>query len=138
MWMRYGIVLVTTLKKGSFQQLSHFVVVYASAYKRKVKIQSHVCNRLYTKESFGLYHSAFSQQHDYIMNTNIFMHKKRRIRLYSPKHRYYTIVQIRIIQNDIGRIVHSTNLCAYILTQKSKGRINHTSQGTPSTLVDEL
>lgn len=27
----------------------------------------------------------------------------------------------------IGRIVHSTNLCAYILTQKSKGRINHTS-----------
>lgn len=68
MWMRYGIVLVTTLKKGSFQQLSHFVVVYASACKRKVKIQSHVCNRLYTKESFGLYHSAFSQQHDYIIS----------------------------------------------------------------------
>nr|DAW84023.1 MAG TPA: hypothetical protein [Bacteriophage sp.] len=39
--------------------MSHFVVVFASATKRNVKIQLHVCNLHYTKESLGLYRSTF-------------------------------------------------------------------------------
>ena len=38
--------------------MSHFVV-YASATKRNVKIQLHVYNLHYTKESLGLYRSTF-------------------------------------------------------------------------------
>ena len=58
MWMRYGIVLVTIFKKGSFSNC-HILLLFARATKRNVKIQLHVCNLHYTKESLGLYRSTF-------------------------------------------------------------------------------
>lgn len=92
--------------------MSHFVVV-ASATKRNVKIQLHVCNLHYTKESLGLYHSTFPSSM-IITQAQIFSCIKKEeydcIPLSIDIIPYYDIGRI-----DIGRIVHSTNLCAYIL-----------------------
>ena len=89
--------------------MSHFVVVFARAIKRNVKIQLHVCNLHYTKENLGLYRSTFPSNM-IISWTQIFSCIK--------KEEYNRIpLSIDIISYyDIGRIVHSTNLCAYILT----------------------
>ena len=89
--------------------MSHFVVVFASATKRNVKIQLHVCNLHYTKESLGLYRSTFPSNM-IIAQAQMFLCIK--------KEEYNRIpLSIDIIPYyGIGRIVHSTNLCAYILT----------------------
>ena len=93
--------------------MSHFVVVFASATKRNVKIQLHVCNLHYTKESLGLYRSTFPSNM-IISWTQIFSCIK--------KEEYDCIpISIDIIPYyGIGRIVHSTNLCAYIIAQKKQ------------------
>ena len=47
------------LKRGAFSDCHISLLLFASATKRNVKIQLHVCNLHYTKESLGLYHSTF-------------------------------------------------------------------------------
>lgn len=91
--------------------MSHFVVVFASATKRNVKIQLHVCNVIYTKENLGLYHSTFPSNM-IISQAQMFLCIK--------KEEYDCIpLSIDIIPYyGIGRIVHSANLCTYIIAQK--------------------
>lgn len=49
---------MTISKRGNFSDC-HILLLFASATKRNVKIQLHVCNLHYTKENLGLYHSTF-------------------------------------------------------------------------------
>lgn len=95
------------LKRGAFSNC-HILSLFASATKRNVKIQLHVCNLHYTKESLGLYRSTFPSNM-IISWTQIFLCIK--------KEEYDCIpLSIDIVPYcGIGRIVHSANLCAYIL-----------------------